>query len=414
VASVLIVEDSQVVLKIIRHIAERTLNFNLVYAKSRSEALEKIEQRDDWLAALVDLNLPDAPNGELVDDVLGQGIPTIVLTGSMDDEKRDSLTRRGIVDYVLKEGLFSYQYAVNLVNRLHRNKNIKVLVAEDSKVTRKFIVELLSRHLFQVVEASDGQEALDAVVADESIKIILTDYNMPKRDGFDLIHELRYRHEKMDLVIIGLSSAGDKYLSAKFIKNGANDFLYKPFSHEEFFCRIMQAVESMERLESMREMAYSDPLTGIGNRRYFVEKARTHLEQATKNNAPLSMAILDIDHFKHINDDYGHDVGDEVLVSFAHTLAESLGRFVFARTGGEEFCVMLPGLTDQKAVQLLDVLRVQIENEFVETGAGDVSFTFSCGVAQTPSDSIELLMKEADQLLYRAKDAGRNMVLSHE
>jgi len=411
VQSVLIVEDSQVVMKVLRHLSARALEFDLVYATSRAEALELLSQKDKWLAAIVDLNLPDAPDGELVDDVLAKGIPTIVLTGSVNDEKRDSLTRRGIVDYVLKEGRFSYQYAINLVNRLYRNQNIKVLVAEDSKVTRKFIVELLSRHLFQVVEVGDGQEALDAILADDQIKIILTDYNMPNRDGFELIHELRNKHEKMDLVIIGLSSAGDKYLSAKFIKNGANDFLYKPFSHEEFFCRIMQAVESMERLEHMRNMAYSDPLTGIGNRRYFVEEARTLLESAISTSTPMSLAILDIDHFKHVNDDYGHDIGDEVLIHFSKTLSESLNRFVFGRTGGEEFCVAMPGLTDEKAAQYLDVVRQKVADTFVETDVGEISFTFSCGVAQTPADNVEGLMKVADELLYRAKDAGRNMVL---
>jgi diguanylate cyclase (GGDEF)-like protein len=399
-------------MKILRHTAKRLLDFELGFAVSRVEALTQLKARDDWLAAIVDLNLPDAPHGELVDDVLALGIPTIVLTGSVDDKKRDALSRRGIVDYVLKEGRYSYQYAVNLVNRLHRNQGIKVLVAEDSLVTRKFIVEMLSRHLFQVVEARDGQEALEAILADPDIKLLLTDYNMPNRDGFELIHELRHRHEKEDLVIIGLSSAGDKYLSAKFIKNGANDFLYKPFSHEEFSCRILQAIESMERLETLRQMAYTDVMTGIGNRRYLIENARTLLKQARAANTPLALAILDIDHFKHINDDHGHDVGDEVLVYFAQTLAKSLGRFFVARTGGEEFCVVMPGLTAEQAAQILNALREQIAHEFVDSAVGDISFTFSGGVVQVPAESIEDMMRDADQVLYRGKAAGRNQVLT--
>ncbi|MDX1343738.1 MAG: diguanylate cyclase [Reinekea sp.] len=409
--SVLIVEDSSVVQKILKHIAGRSLAFNLVYASSRKEAMAKLAERNDWLAAIIDLNLPDAPHGELVDDVLGMGIPTIVLTGSVDDDKRDALTRRGIVDYVLKEGRYSYQYAVNLVNRLNRNKHIKVLVAEDSTVTRNFIVELLSRHLFQVVQVDDGRKALEALRKDDSIKLLLTDYNMPSMDGFELIHELRHKEDKVDLVIIGLSSAGDKYLSAKFIKNGANDFLYKPFSHEEFFCRIMQAVESMERLETMREMAYTDALTGIGNRRFFIEKARRYLDQAMDHGTPMSLAMVDIDHFKLINDDYGHDVGDEVLQHFATALSDRFGRFLFARTGGEEFCIVMPGLKQEKAFQLLDALRAQIAQDFADTAAGDVGYTFSGGLVQAPADNVESLMKRADILLYRAKDAGRNMVL---
>lgn len=112
--SVLIVEDSKMVMKILRHLSQQMLDFNLVYAESRAEALEQLNQRDDWLAAIVDLNLPDAPDGELVDDVLKLKIPTIVLTGGVDEERRESLVRKGIVDYVLKEGRYSYKYAVNL------------------------------------------------------------------------------------------------------------------------------------------------------------------------------------------------------------------------------------------------------------------------------------------------------------
>lgn len=410
--SVLIVEDSKMVMRVLKHVAKRALDFDLVFAESRKEALKLLATRDHWLAAIVDLNLPDAPNGELVDDVLGLGIPTIVLTGSVDDEKRESLTRKGIVDYVLKEGRYSYEYAVGLANRLYKNRNIKVLVAEDSQITRSFIREVLVRQLFQVVEVENGKEALQKILADDDIKFLLTDYNMPEMDGFSLIHELRHRQEKMDLVIIGLSSASDKYLSAKFIKSGANDFLYKPFSHEEFSCRIMQAVESMERLEQMREMAYSDPLTGIGNRRYFIEKSRAAFEQAFDSQSPLSLTMLDIDHFKEFNSDYGHDVGDETLAHFASQLKLSFGRFIVARTGGEEFCVVMPGLTSQQACQLVDVFRAQIAGQFFETAAGEVSLTFTAGVAEMPADNVEDLLREADQLLHRAKHAGRNMVLA--
>ncbi|GAA0783900.1 GGDEF domain-containing response regulator [Marinobacterium sediminicola] len=410
--AVLIVEDSQVVIKVLRFIAQRTLlTFDVVFATNATEACRAIASRNDWFAAIVDLNLPDAPNGEMVDFTLENKIPTVVLTGSIGNDKRDALHCQGIVDYVQKEGLYSYQYAVNLINRLYRNRNIKVMVAEDSSVTRSFIVSLLRRHQFQIVEAENGQQALDMILADDSIDILLTDYNMPEMDGFSLIHELRHQHEKTELVIIGLSSADDKYLSAKFIKNGADDFLYKPFSHEEFFCRINHAVEAMERNKELHRMAYTDALTNIHNRRYFIEQARKLLPKAENTQKPLSLAILDIDYFKQVNDEYGHDIGDLVLVSFASSLAKAFSRFVLARTGGEEFCILFSGLTVERAAQLLDAVREQIENSSVEIASGALSFTFSCGVAELPADSLESLMKEADRRLYHAKDSGRNCVV---
>lgn len=410
-AAVLIVEDSKMVMKVLKHVASReVLEHDVIYAQSRKEANDLLKSRSDWLAAIVDLNLPDAPNGELVDDTLEMGIPVIVLTGSVDDEKRELLTRKGIVDYVLKEGRYSYQYAVNLINRLTKNQRIKVLVAEDSVATRSYIREVLKRNLFQVIEASDGQEALNAILADDDIRLVLTDYNMPNMDGFELVHELRHKHEKVDLVIIGLSSANESHLSAKFIKSGANDFLFKPFSQEEFACRIFQAVESMERLEEMRRAAYTDILTGVGNRRHLIEKARTAFAQAYESGNPLALAAIDIDQFKHINDDYGHDAGDAILVAFAAQLQQSFGRFIVARTGGQEFCILFSGLNSEQAAKMVDLVRQQVENEFYQTAVGEVSMTFSAGIAQLPAENLEALMSDADQLLQSAKHEGRNQV----
>lgn len=412
--SVLIVEDSPMVLKILKHIALKVLDFNVEFAQSRAEAIDKIENGKNWLAAVVDLNLPDAPDGELVLDCLKLGLPTIVLTGSVNQERRDKLSKLGVVDYVLKEGRFSYIYAINLVNRLYRNQSIKVLVAEDSKLSRCFMVGMLKRHLFQVVEAEDGQQALDIILADPSIRVLITDNNMPNMDGFDLIHNLRHKYDNYDLMAIGLSSAEDKYLSAKFIKNGANDFLYKPFSNEEFFCRVMQTVDAMERLDEMREMAYTDPLTKLGNRRYFVENMRREMEAAKKDGSALSFAIVDIDYFKHVNDQYGHDVGDQILEYIGKELQENFVQFIVARMGGEEFSVLFPGLDKQRAHQLLDAFREHIEDSLVDTNAGKIRFTFSAGIADSPNDAMELMMKAADEALYRAKEDGRNVVMLSE
>ncbi|MBV0933661.1 GGDEF domain-containing response regulator [Marinobacterium weihaiense] len=410
-SAVLIVEDSQVVIKVLRYIARQTLSaFDVVFTMSAEEARLELAKRDDWFACIVDLNLPDAPDGEMVDYLLEQQIPTIVLTGRMGDERRDALLRQGIVDYVQKEGLYSYKYAVNLVNRLHRNRDIKVLVAEDSAVTRWFVADLLRRHRFQIVEAENGKQALEAVLADDSIDILLTDYNMPVMDGFQLIHALRNKHEKVDLVIIGLSSADDKYLSGKFIKNGADDFLYKPFSHEEFFCRIMHAVASMERTRELHRLAYTDPLTGLHNRRYFMEQARKLITKADAPESALSLAMLDIDHFKHINDNYGHDAGDLVLIAFAQSLRRAFARFVVARMGGEEFCILFPGLPVDRAARLLEAVREQTEAGCVDTPAGSLSFTFSAGLVERSAGSLDELLKQADMRLYTAKEQGRNRI----
>ena len=411
--AVLVVEDSPMVSKVIRHVARQSLELPTYFAASRAEALALLEQHSEWFAALVDLNLPDAPNGEMVDDCLERNLPTIVLTGNMNKERRDTLSKKGIVDYVLKEGAFSYRYAIKLVNRLHKNQNIKVLVAEDSKFERRYMVDLLKRHQFQVIEVEDGDQALAQILSDDEIKLLIADYNMPRLNGFDLTHDLRHQYDKHDIVIIGLSSEGDKYLSAKFIKNGANDFIYKPFSNEEFFCRVLQGIEAREHFEQMKHMAYTDMLTQIGNRRDFVEKTRKELVKNREIGTPVPIAIMDIDNFKDINDEYGHDVGDEVLVFFGQKLSESFSRFIVARTGGEEFCICFSGLAIDKATMLMDAFRAQVEKEQVETDIGDVQFTFSCGLAETQDYSFDATMKLADKALYDAKTRGRNLVIQY-
>ena len=185
---ILVVEDSPIVTKIIRHVMQQSQQFEVFYADSLAATKQLVEQhRGGFFAGLVDLNLPDAPDGEVVDFTLAEKIPTIVLTGSYDDARREALLDKGIVDYVLKEGRYSYDYAVNLITRLQKNCDIKVLVVEDSDTSRNFIRTLLERQLFQVLEASNGIEAIKVLIDNSDIKLLITDYNMPQMDGFELV-----------------------------------------------------------------------------------------------------------------------------------------------------------------------------------------------------------------------------------
>src|SRR5690606_10351213 len=150
-----------------------------VFAASMAQAQTACaDAENDFFAAIVDLNLPDAPDGEIVDFVLGQKLPVIVLTRSYDEKRREQLGANVIVDYVTKEGRYAYSKAVNMIDRLERNQNIQVLAVDDSDTSRKHIVSLLKRHLFQVFEAKDGAEAIKILLDNPGIKLLVTDYNM--------------------------------------------------------------------------------------------------------------------------------------------------------------------------------------------------------------------------------------------
>ncbi|GAA3932708.1 diguanylate cyclase [Litoribacillus peritrichatus] len=412
---VLVVEDSPIVLKIIGHMVRQELDESLYevdFVDSMAAASQLMEEHT-YFAALADLNLPDAPNGEVVDSVLAKGIPCIVLTGTYSEERRESLLKLGIVDYVVKESRFSYAYAVKLVNRLALNEFIKVLVVEDSTTARNYVKGLLEQHLFQVLEAENGLQALDIYKQHPEIRLIITDYHMPEMDGFELVREIRGQSDKTDLAIIGLSSVEKSALSAKFIKNGANDFLQKPFFPEELHCRVIHNLESIELIQALNDAANSDYLTKLYNRRYLFDVGGAQYDHAQPNK-PFAVALMDIDHFKAFNDNYGHEAGDAMLVHVGQLLKESFSRFLVARMGGEEFCVLLPGLSQNQAYTLMNNFRTRFEDEGMYLGDEYIQATISIGVTSMKGDNLDSMIATADELLYRAKEVGRNFVIGDD
>ncbi|MEY4590376.1 MAG: hypothetical protein RL497_2452 [Pseudomonadota bacterium] len=412
--TILVVEDSPMVMKIIKHVMGQNAHYQAVFAESFQQARQIIDEKgSDLFAAVVDLNLPDAPDGEIVDYCLGCKLPTLVLTGSFDAQRREKLLAKGVVDYVIKEGRYSYVYVSNLLVRLIKNAAVKVLVVDDSTTSRKFITQLLHLQHYQVLEAIDGKEAIKVVIENPDIRLLITDYNMPRMDGFELVQNLRCKYEKTDLIIIGLSSESDGALSAKFIKNGANDFLRKPFNHEEFFCRVNHNIELLEMIETIRDSAYRDFYTGAYNRHYFFEQGQLLLNQAREKQVSIAAVVIDLDNFREINSRYGNDVGDQIMRILAQKLIHSFGRFLFARSGGQEFYALLYGLDNTKAVALVDTIKQRLR-EPIELGKHILSVSFSAGVSNACGFSLDELMTSANNCLLRSKDAGGGLVLGDD
>lgn len=415
----LIVEDSSIVQKILRHTLKQQSVESAVFASSMSEGRTLIEKQGAKIvSALVDISLPDAPSGEMVEYVLDRNIPVVVLTGSSDGEQRQALIKRGIADYVVKENRFSYQYAVRMLQRLNINRAITALVVDDSAMMRQVIAGYLKLQCYRVIEAENGQEALEHLHSDDSISLVITDFNMPVMDGFRLVQEIRHRYDKRAISIIGLSSHDDADVSVQFIKKGANDFLQKPFKQEEFCCRVTNNVEALEQLCALREQAERDYLTGLFNRRYFIEEGNQSISQLFSDDQAVSVALLDIDRFKRINDEYGHDAGDLVLKQFATYLDDTFGRFLVARYGGEEFALLIPGLGRDKAAGLLDGFRQYISEQiFILEDDDYIRATVSIGLSASDIEkcsNLNEMLQQADLALLAAKEGGRNLLISHE
>ena len=248
----LIIEDSKPIAKVHRHIARR-IGLQATIAYSYAQTKRVLEDTQDFFCAVIDYNLPDAANGEAIDYVVEAGIPVIVMTGITNQQTRESILKRSIIDYIAKDNKQAYVYLQQLLSQLIRNEFIKVLVVDDSEASRSFISNQLYRHNYQVYESVDGVDALRMLDKHPDIKLILTDQEMPNMDGIGLINRIRQTRSKEELVIIGISGSRNTALTAKFIKNGANDYLHKPFCIEEFNCRLMSNIQYLENIETIRQ-----------------------------------------------------------------------------------------------------------------------------------------------------------------
>lgn len=415
----LVIEDSSIVQKILKHTFKQQRVEPVLFASTMSEGRKLYEDhKSSLVAALVDISLPDASRGEMVEYLLDKDVPIVVLTGSDDLQQRQSLLKSGVADYVIKENRFSYQYAVRMLDRLDRNRRLKALVVDDSSTMRQVVAGYLKLQCFSVVEAADGQEGLEILELDSDISLVITDFHMPVMDGFHFVQEIRHRFDKRPLAVIGLSSQEDSDISVQFIKKGANDFLQKPFQQEEFSCRVTNNIEALEQLIALRKQADKDYLTGLNNRRYFVEEGQNLVRKMVSEGTAFSIALMDIDHFKSINDEHGHDAGDAVLTQLADHLENTFSRFHLARYGGEEFALVLPGLDVEKAYGLLDQFRRYVSEQlFILPDDDYLRVSVSTGLASVTSpvgETLEGLLLKADEALYLAKEGGRNLVTLYE
>jgi diguanylate cyclase (GGDEF)-like protein len=367
------------------------------------------QQPERFTAAVVDFDLGAAP-GEAVDRVLAAGVPTLVLAGQYDERTRSAILDRPVVDYFVKGG--KNLSAINeAIDRLRVNPGVRILVVDDSSAFRLLGKRMLEIHRFTVLEAADGVHALEVLEAEPEIVLVITDYEMPRMNGVELVSNLRAQRGRDRLAIIGVSSLGDRALPARYLKHGADDFLTKPFEKEEFYCRVYRSVVNIEQIQRITRAAYTDPLTQLSNRLHFFSTAPALYQQAMAERAPVAVAMLDIDFFKRINDTYGHAGGDLALQHLARLLGEQLGEAdVVARFGGEEFCALFAGRDLASARALLEQLRAVVEASSVAFEGRVIRFTLSIGIA-AGADGLDAAINRADELLYQAKQGGRNRVV---
>lgn len=415
-AKILLVEDSTLIAPLVKDKIEKELHHTVIWVESFRETEELFENGEhDFMLALLGLYLPDAPNGEIVDLITGKGIPTIVFTGEFNEQIRETIWKKGIVDYIVKRGAHNLDYIVSIVQRIERNPAVKVLVVDDSEGHRKELVTLLEIHQYTVLEAENGLTALTLMEKHNDVKLVIIDYYMPNMNGFELTQRVRQKRSKDDCAIIGLSGKSeDMTISAKFIKTGANDFINRPFLIEEFYCRVTQNIEMVEHISTIREAGNIDYLTRMYNRRYFFHLGRKLFSDIKKRSRSLAVFMVDLDNFKLINDNLGHDAGDAALVHVTSLIQSHIGdKGLLARFGGEEFCGLLPDVSFGESMKLLEEVRQKIEKTTLTFDNKPLVVTASFGVCNLLLDTLEGMITKADRALFQAKREGRNKIVAY-
>lgn len=437
-------EDSAARLKIGDDLREH--NYVIIEASTARDALKLIPEEKPDLITL-DTDLPDM-DGFALCRTLGDPqyaklyhkhrsghLPMIFITERDTIEERNKGFEIGAADFLTKP--FYEGEVLKAVNKILRpNKRLvglTAMVVDDSDMARRICSEILRREGLTVYECANGEDAL-AFMKDmhDKVDIMVTDLRMPNMEGDELCKRLRTELNLTELPIIFLTAISDHRLLLKMFKMGATDYITKPFVKEELIARLKVHLEHTQLTKNLRRtirslkkandeirtLSITDPLTGCYNRNYMDTQLNREIRTANRYRRSLSILMCDIDHFKGVNDRFGHPVGDEVLKAFVSRLLEGIRLDIdwVVRIGGEEFLIVLPETGLGGASVIAERLRRRVEASPITLPGRQLSITASFGgTGFTHRDSPRLatlanLLNSADKYLYDSKNGGRNKV----
>lgn len=296
---------------------------------------------------------------------------------------------------------------------------MRALVADDDTASRLLLQRMLTKWGYDVVTASEGEEAWNILTSDNPPDLAVLDWMMPGLDGVEVCRRIRALDLSSPPYLILLTSRGDKQDIATGLESGASDYVQKPFDHDELRARLLVgrrfAELNSKLLETQRELqrqALTDPLTHIMNRRAILGRLTEEMARAPRQGLPLSIGVMDIDHFKLVNDRYGHAGGDSVLQKVVERSLRALRAYdALGRIGGEEFLIVMPGVGARDASIVLERIRHSVRQATIELQGVEITVTVSIGGAVNGGETPEELLHLADEALYRAKGEGRDRVV---
>jgi diguanylate cyclase (GGDEF)-like protein len=291
----------------------------------------------------------------------------------------------------------------------------RILLVDDTPTVRYKYEILLRREEYEVDGASGGREALE-FLGENAYDLVVSDLKMPDMDGNELLSAIRADSDLKMLPVLMLTGSDDEQDVVENLGAGASDYVLKTCKASELIARVKNLVTMKRLQDELRRAGETDMLTELANRRFGVDRLTDEIDRSRRYGRALSVALIDIDHFKRVNDTLGHQAGDEVLVAVAAEL-QSVSRQsdCIIRWGGEEFLFVFPETTTEDAAAIVERFRAHLEDHPVPVEAADdgaIVVTVSGGVAQLQDgDTMETLVDRADTALYRAKETGRNRLL---
>jgi len=301
---------------------------------------------------------------------------------------------------------------------------MKILIVEDEYISRRMVKKFLVDAGYDIVEAEDGQSAWGLFQA-EHFQLVITDWMMPGLNGPDLVKKIRESEQKSYTYIIMLSAMDDKDNVVFGLESGVDEYLTKPFNDKELVARVARGMRILKLEEQLKQakqqmeiLAMHDGLTGLLNRRAIEEYAESEFGITSRKERPMGVIMVDIDHFKSVNDQFGHKSGDVALQQVAKGLSGGLRIYDrVGRWGGEEFILILPETQLQDAAKVAERIRARIAEMKISLDNGEIlSIHISLGVACATGQfsTLAKLIDAADQALYQAKQTGRNRVCIFE
>ena len=304
-------------------------------------------------------------------------------------------------------------------------RNARILVLDDSAVDIERIVETLRLDQHDVKTARTLADAMDLATSDE-FELFVVSLTLLDEDGLRLVSQLRSRESTRQIPILLIADEGDLQRTVKGLDLGANDYLMKPMDRNELLARVRTQVRRKRFQDQLRRsyerslsMAMTDSLTGLYNRRYTMAHLERVIQSIAESGKPVSVLMIDIDHFKNVNDSFGHSIGDEVLKEISVRLSDNLRSFdLVGRLGGEEFVIIMPDTSLENAMLVGERLRARVAGKpfAIGTLSTQLEVTISVGasICTDPEEPVDRVLHRADMALYAAKNAGRNMVVADD